>query len=310
MRETDPRHMPPDFYFDQIDWLADFQRGKNWSFIELRPQTLCGFAPGTADEHPARHRGLRRDLQGAWPAAAFSRQARRLRRDLPGDRVVALRQCRLWAATEPRCGHEAYNITNGDYFRWHNVWPKLAAVFDMKVGEVRTISLTQHMADKARLWAQLDRRSTASRRTPIDQLVAWPFADYVFARDWDVMSDVTKSAARLPRRGRQRGDVRAPDAALPPRKDRALIARLDPGRYLRTPWKNGGGVSIDIASDGEVWRFGRTPITAAGPFSDYTGFDRMQVLVAGGGLVLETPDGEIDVRRPFRPVRFAGETGS
>jgi environmental stress-induced protein Ves len=57
-----------------------------------------------------------------------------------------------------------------------------------------------------------------------------------------------------------------------------------------------------------VWRFGRTQIAAAGPFSDYTGFDRMQVLVAGIGLVLETPDGEIDVRRPFKPVRFAGET--
>ena len=26
-----------------------------------------------------------------------------------------------------------------------------------------------------------------------DQLVAWPFADYVFGCDWDVMSDVTKS---------------------------------------------------------------------------------------------------------------------
>ena len=25
------------------------------------------------------------------------------------------------------------------------------------------------------------------------QLVAWPFADYVFGSDWDVMSDVTKS---------------------------------------------------------------------------------------------------------------------
>ena len=67
-------------------------------------------------------------------------------------------------------------------------------------------------------------------------------------------------------------------------------------------------MSVDIASDGEVWRFGRTPITAAGPFSDYTGFDRMQVLVAGSGLVLEMPDGEIDVREPFKPVRFAGET--
>ena len=32
------------------------------------------------------------------------------------------------------------------------------------------------------------------------------------------------------------------------------------------------------------------------------------MLIAGRGLVLDTPDGEIDVRRPFRPVRFAGET--
>ena len=46
----------------------------------------------------------------------------------------------------------------------------------------------------------------------------------------------------------------------------------------------------------------------AGPFSDYTGFDRLQVLVAGAGLVLQTPSGEIDMREPFRPARFAGET--
>jgi len=87
-----------------------------------------------------------------------------------------------------------------------------------------------------------------------------------------------------------------------------MITPLDPDRYQRTPWKNGGGVTTDIAFDGDVWRFSRTPITAPGPFSDYTGFDRLQVLVSGSGLVLQTPSGEIDVRRPFRPVRFAGET--
>ena len=43
------------------------------------------------------------------------------------------------------------------------------------------------------------------------------------------------------------------------------------------------------------------------PFTDFSGFDRHQVLVSGSGLVLETPDGEIDVRQPFKPVRFAGE---
>jgi environmental stress-induced protein Ves len=94
--------------------------------------------------------------------------------------------------------------------------------------------------------------------------------------------------------------------ALP--EDRPLITPLDPARYVRTSWKNGGGITVDIAFDGDVWRFSRTPITVAGPFSDYTGFDRLQVLVAGSGLVLQAPTGEIDVRQPFRPVRFAGET--
>ena len=97
-----------------------------------------------------------------------------------------------------------------------------------------------------------------------------------------------------------------------PCNERAVITLLEPGQYHRTPWRNGGGVTVDIAvvtdKDGDVWRFGRTPIVAAGPFSDYRGFDRVQALVAGSGLVLATPDGEIDVRQPFRPVRFAGET--
>jgi environmental stress-induced protein Ves len=87
-----------------------------------------------------------------------------------------------------------------------------------------------------------------------------------------------------------------------------MITPLDPAGYRRTPWKNGGGVTVDIAEHEDAWRFGRTPITTSGPFSDYSGFDRAQVLVAGRGLVLQTPDGDIDVRTPFKPVSFAGET--
>ncbi|HSI02236.1 MAG TPA: HutD family protein [Reyranella sp.] len=87
-----------------------------------------------------------------------------------------------------------------------------------------------------------------------------------------------------------------------------MITAIDPAQYRRTPWKNGGGTTVDIAEQHGVWRFGRTPITAPGPFSDYAGYDRLQVVVAGRGLVLQTPDGEIDVRTPFKPVRFAGET--
>ena len=32
---------------DQIDWLTAYQRGKEWDWVELRPQTLCCFSPGS-----------------------------------------------------------------------------------------------------------------------------------------------------------------------------------------------------------------------------------------------------------------------
>lgn len=87
-----------------------------------------------------------------------------------------------------------------------------------------------------------------------------------------------------------------------------MITLFTSGDYKRTPWKNGAGTTTTIAEQDGVWQFGRTPIAQSGPFSDYSGFDRMQVLVQGGGLVLKTPDGEIDVRQLRKPVRFAGET--
>ena len=100
---------------------------------------------------------------------------------------------------------------------------------------------------------------------------------------------------------------------------RIQLTALDPASYRHMPWKNGGGVTIDIAVtmlpgfapgswEGMVWRFSRTAIVRPGPFSDLSGYDRRLALVSGQGLVLGTPVGEIDVRQPFRPVRFAGET--
>jgi environmental stress-induced protein Ves len=104
------------------------------------------------------------------------------------------------------------------------------------------------------------------------------------------------------------------------RKDNAMgITRLDPKTYRRTPWKNRGGVTVDIDDayragtkpgdwDGVLWRLGRTEIVTPGPFSDLTGYDRILTVIGGRGLVLEIADGRaLDVREPFRPVRFRGE---
>ncbi len=97
------------------------------------------------------------------------------------------------------------------------------------------------------------------------------------------------------------------------------IRRLSPSAYHRQPWKNGGGVTTTIAQESSsaagsgdwsdiIWQLGRTQIAARGPFSDLTGFERLQVVVAGSGLVLTTSSAEIDVRTPFKPVRYDGGT--
>lgn len=35
-------------------------------------------------------------------------------------------QFNLWAALEPKCSNEAFNVVNGDVESWQNMWPKLA----------------------------------------------------------------------------------------------------------------------------------------------------------------------------------------
>ena len=62
----------------------------------------------------------------------------------------------------------------------------------MAIADPQTICLTQQMADKGPLWEKITDKYRL-KRVPYADLVAWPFADYVFGADWDIMSDVTKS---------------------------------------------------------------------------------------------------------------------
>ena len=191
-KEDDPRHMPPNFYFDQADWLTAQQKGKPWTWSELRPQTLCGFAPGTPMSIVpviavyaaiSKHLGL--PLRFPGKAGAY-------RSIYQVTDSTHFAKSALWAATEPRCANQAYNITNGDYFRWANLWPRIAEIFEMPHAEPQTISLVSQMEDKAPLWDALVARHGLKPHR-FEDIVAWPFGDYVFGSDWDVMTSTTKA---------------------------------------------------------------------------------------------------------------------
>src|SRR5262249_22928169 len=43
-KESDPRHMPPNFYYTQQDFLVNLSQGKSWSWSCPRPHIVCGYA--------------------------------------------------------------------------------------------------------------------------------------------------------------------------------------------------------------------------------------------------------------------------
>ena len=190
-REDDPPHMLPNFYWDQQTWLAEHQAGKSWTWSALRPQTVCGFAIGNPMNiisaicvYAAISKELGLPLRfpgkpGAWDAVYQVTDADILNRGM------------IWCAENDTAANEVFNITNSDFFRWRNVWPKFAKFFDMEPGDLQTISLTEFMADKAPLWSQMVQKY-GLQDIPYNDLVAWPFADYVFGTTWDVMTDTLK----------------------------------------------------------------------------------------------------------------------
>jgi hypothetical protein len=95
-----------------------------------------------------------------------------------------------WAAAQAT-GGEAYNLTNGDIFRWNRVWERFARYFEMELAPPMAIPLTTTMADKGPVWQRIvEKHGLIS--VPYDKVAAWGFGDFIFRCDWDVVTSTTK----------------------------------------------------------------------------------------------------------------------
>jgi nucleoside-diphosphate-sugar epimerase len=187
-REDDPRHLPPNFYYDQQDLLSERAAVARWSWSASRPSYICDFAPH-------RSRNLITVL-GAY--AAICRELK-VPLDFPGSAAAysvlselsdatCLAEAIIFLATHEAGKNAAFNVTNGDSFRWCQVWPQLAQWFGMPCGVPRPIKLATWMADKAPVWDRIVARHGLQRRS-LDSLASWEFGDFVFGKEWDLLSD-------------------------------------------------------------------------------------------------------------------------
>jgi nucleoside-diphosphate-sugar epimerase len=193
-REDDPPHMLPNFYYDQEMWLRAHQAGKPWTWSALRPHTVCGFALGNPMNIAtviATYAAITKELGLPLRFPGKSGAYRAIYQATDAD---LLARAMVFCATTGSAANEVFNVTNGDFFRWQHLWPKFADFYDLPLGEVQTISLTEFMADKEPVWQRIVDKHRL-RPTPYREIAAWPFADYVFGCDWDVMTDTLKLRA-------------------------------------------------------------------------------------------------------------------
>ena len=190
-RESDPRPSHDTFYFAQEDIAIARSKTRGWTWSASRPHGIC-------DPSPTIVRSMAR-LIGVY--AAICKELG-LPLSFPGtpENYRAIYQCTdsrllakaiVWMSTDPKCANQAFNVTNGEYFRWENLWPRIAGYFKMSCGPVVTLKLAKAMADKSAIWDRIVARY-GLRNIPYDQAAIWSYGDFLFMPDWDMMSSTTK----------------------------------------------------------------------------------------------------------------------
>ena len=191
-KEGDSRHMPPNFYFDQQEFIEK-ETGKNlWSWTALRPHGICGFSvrsPMNLLNSIALYSLISKELD---LPLRFPGSEKAYKKIYQATDVNLLSKAMLWAATSKKTKNQEFNITNGDFFRWSQIWPLIAKYFNMKLGDVQKISLKEFMADKGPVWDNIVKKNNLIKYSYGD-LVNWSFADFSFNCEYDVMSNTTKS---------------------------------------------------------------------------------------------------------------------
>lgn len=192
--EEEPRLPVRNFYYAQEDELfaAAAKQGFTWSVH--RAHTVIGHAVGNA---------MNMGLTLATQATLCKEQGEPF--VFPGSETQwngltdmtdagLLAEHMVWASTTPGAADEAFNIVNGDVFRWRWMWPKLAAYFGVEWEGFSQAPrpLEEAMAGREDQWSELAQRHGLAEPR-LDRMASWWHTDGDLGRDIEVVTDMGKS---------------------------------------------------------------------------------------------------------------------
>jgi nucleoside-diphosphate-sugar epimerase len=193
-REEQPRLPIENFYYAQEDevFAAAARDGFTWSVH--RPHTIVGFALGNAMNMGvtlAVYATLCRETGMPFRFPGSPAQWNSLT-DMTDARLLASHL--RWAAETAQARNEAFNVVNGDVFRWNWMWTRLAAWFGLEAapftGEV--VPLEQQLRGYEDTWRAVAEKHNLIQPDLHRLSSAW-HTDADLGRPVEVLTDMSKS---------------------------------------------------------------------------------------------------------------------
>ncbi len=192
--EEEARLDSPNFYYAQEDELFAGAERHGFTWSVHRAHTVFGFATGNA-------------MNMALTLSVYATLCRRTGEPFrfPGSETQwngvtdvtdsdLLAEQLLWAATDPAGRDQAFNIANGDVFRWRSLWPRIAEYFGVDwVGfEGEPVPLEGRMDSAAADWAEIARENGLVE-SDVNRLASWWHTDGDLGRNLECFTSMNKS---------------------------------------------------------------------------------------------------------------------
>jgi nucleoside-diphosphate-sugar epimerase len=193
-REEQGRLDIENFYYAQEDEVFAAAERDGFSWSVHRPHTIIGKAVGAA-------------MNMGTTLAVYATICRETGRPFrfPGSQVqwdglTDMTDSRLlahhlrWASTTPEAANEAFNVVNGDVFRWSWMWERIAGWFGLEAApfDGTVIPLGSQMAEDGRLWSEIAQRYGLVE-AGLDRLASPWHTDADLGRPIEVVTDMSKS---------------------------------------------------------------------------------------------------------------------
>ena len=192
--EEEERLDVPNFYYAQEDELFAAAERDDFTWSVHRSHTVIGHAVGNAMNMGLTlsvYASICRELGTPFVFPGSLTQWNGLT-DMTDSSVLAEQM--VWASTSEAGRDEAFNVVNGDVFRWRWMWARLAEYFGVEpVGPgAEPLPLEEQMVGAEKVWQQMV-QTHGLVEPDLGRIASWWHTDADLGRPIEVVTDISKS---------------------------------------------------------------------------------------------------------------------